>query len=86
MAFKMNLLMRGIIISSWVENQRLRRAEAEHSFLELVLFDGGIRETITCGNFVTVNSIIKRYNLKRGEISEVAKCCNFKRCVGDARR
>ena len=86
MVFKMNLLMRGIIISSWVENRRLRRAQAEHSFLELVLIDGGIRETITCGNFVTVNSIMKRYNLKRGEISEVTECCNFKRFVGDARR
>ena len=60
-----------------VENLRLRRAQAEHSFLELVLIDGGIRETITCGNFVTVNSIMKRHNLKRGEISEVTKSCNF---------
>ena len=37
-------------------------------------------------NFVTVNSIMKRYNLKRGEISEVTKSCNFKRFLGDARR
>ena len=35
-------------------------------------------------NFVTVNSIMKRYNLKRGAISEVTKNCNFKRFVGEA--
>ena len=52
MAFKVNLLVKVMIISSWVENRRLRRAEAEHSFLELVLVDGGIRETITYGEIV----------------------------------
>ena len=46
MAFKVNLLMKVLILSSWVENRRLQRAEAEHSFLELVLVDGGIRQTI----------------------------------------
>ena len=35
-------------------------------------------------NFVTMNSVMKRYNLKRGEISEVTESCNFKRFVGDA--
>ena len=89
MAFKVNLLIKVITISSWVENRRLRRAEAEYSFLELVLVDGGsdkplLREKLF--NFVTVNSIIKRYNLRRGEISEVTKSCNFKRFVGVARR
>ena len=35
-------------------------------------------------NFVTMNSVMKRYNLKRGEISEVTESCNFKRFVGEA--
>ena len=52
MAFKVNLLVKVMIISSWVENRRLRRAEAEHSFLELVLVDGGITLTITYGEIV----------------------------------
>ena len=52
MPFKVNLLMKVITISSWVENRRLRKAETEYSFLELVLVDGGIRETITYGEIV----------------------------------
>ena len=72
--------MKGIIISGWVEIWRLPEAEAEHSLegsdkpllMEKVL------------NFVTMNSVMKRYNLKRGEISEVTESCNFKRFVGDA--
>ena len=80
MAFKMNLLMKGIIISGWVEIWRLPEAEAEHSLegsdkpllMEKVL------------NFVTVNSVMKRYNLKWGAISKVNKICNFKRFVGEA--
>ena len=35
-------------------------------------------------SFVIMNSVMKRYNLKRGEISEVTESCNFKRFVGDA--
>ena len=80
MAFKVNLLTKGIIISGWVEIWRLPEAEAEHSLkgsdkpllMEKVL------------NFVTVNSVMKRYNLKRSAISEVTKNCNFKRFVGEA--
>ena len=52
--------MKGIIISGWVEIRRLPEAEAEHSLkgsdkpllMEKVL------------NFYTVNSVMKRYNLK----------------------
>ena len=74
MAFKVNLLMKGIITPGLVEIWRLPEAEAEHSlegsdkplFMEKVL------------NFVTVNSVMKRYNLKRGAISEVNKIFNFK--------
>ena len=52
MPFKLKLLMKVITISSWVENWRLRRAETEYSFLELVLVDGGITQTITYGEIV----------------------------------
>ena len=73
--------MKGIIISGWVEIWRLPEAEAEHSLEgsdKLLL----LMEKVL--NFVTVNSVMKRYNLKKGAISEGTKKRNFKRFVGEA--